>query len=72
VHHREVPVEDDHVVVDRLRLLQAGGPVGGQVDGERVTPQAADDHVRQLLVVLDHQHPHVSDASAGDADLTLC
>jgi hypothetical protein len=58
VDDREVAVQDDHVVVVDLGVDEPAGTVKGDVDGHPCGPQARGDGLRQLLVVLDHKHPH--------------
>ena len=55
---RQVPVEDDDVVVGPAGPVQCAVTVEGQVDGHVFAPQACRDRLGQLLVVLDHEYSH--------------
>jgi hypothetical protein len=58
VERGKVAVEHDHVVVVDQRARQAGLAVEGDVDRHPRVAQAGGDRSGQLLVVLDHKHPH--------------
>src|SRR5262249_47077402 len=58
VQGRQVPVEDDHVVVVDLGHFQAAGAVVGDVDGHPPPPQPARERAGELGFVLDDEHPH--------------
>ena len=57
---REVAIEHDHVVLVDERACQACLAVQSDVDGHPRLAQAGGDRLGQLLVVLDHKHPHRS------------
>jgi hypothetical protein len=57
---REIPVEDDDVVVDRGCALEGGRPVVNDIDGHARVAQALADAFRQRSVVLHDQHSHTA------------
>jgi hypothetical protein len=54
----EHQVEDDRVVLDRLRLPQALLAVAGEVDGHPLALEAAPEQPGHLRFVLEDQHAH--------------
>ena len=58
VDARQVAIEHEHVVAHDPGLGQRLLPVGGEVDGDPVAPQAAGDRVGQAQLVLGDQHTH--------------
>jgi len=61
----DVAVEDRDVVGVDAQQLKSGVAVGGDVGGDRLQAQAITDRVGHVGLVLDEQHAHGSDASAG-------
>ena len=57
-HAWQVPVERDHVVVVDLGVLKTGVSVQGGIHRHPFQAQPGGNRVRQLAVVLDHEHPH--------------
>ena len=55
---RKVAIEHDHLVVVQERARQAGLAVESDIDRHPRLAQAGSDGLCQLLVVLDHKHPH--------------
>jgi hypothetical protein len=58
VNLRQVAVEDHHVIRVHQSLLDRCGPVIGHVGGHALVVKTVRDVVRQLGLILDHQHPH--------------
>jgi hypothetical protein len=58
VHHRQVPVEHDHVVGGEAGLGQGGRAVVGDVHRQAGVAQSLGDLPGQRDVVFGHQHPH--------------
>ena len=58
VDARQVPVEDDHVIVVLEGALQSRGAVEGDVDRHLRPAQRRADDLGQFLVVFDHEHAH--------------
>ena len=54
----KVAVEHDHVVIVDQRARQTGLAVERDIDRHPRVAQAGGDRPGQLLVVLDHKHPH--------------
>ncbi len=57
---REHDVEEDRVVRRRHRHPERVLPAPGDVRGVALLAQAAGEQVRELLLVLDHEHAHGS------------
>jgi hypothetical protein len=60
MHSRQIPVEDDDVVVDHGRALEGGRAVVNDVDGHARIAQTLADAFRQRSVVLHDQHSHTA------------
>lgn len=60
VHEREVPVEDDHVVVVDADALQGGRTVVHDVDGHGLPAQSGGHRIGEQLLVLDDEYAHVA------------
>jgi hypothetical protein len=60
VHHRQVPVEHDHVVLVHAEAFERGVPVIDDVDGERLAPQPLGHGVREEPLVLHDQDAHAA------------
>ena len=58
VHHRQVAVEDDHVIRRPCGGLQRRPAVADSVDGHTRLTQPLSDPAGKRRMVLDHQHPH--------------
>ena len=56
----QIPVQHDHVVAVDQGALQPGVTVEGKVHRHLLTPKADANSLRELAVVLDHQHPHAT------------
>ena len=64
MHPWQVAVEHDHVVVVDERARQTGRSVERDIDGHAGLAQAERDRPGHLLVVLDHEHSHVHQATS--------
>ena len=62
---REVEVEADQVVGIHARLHERLVAGMGEVDRVALTPKPGRDRVRQVLFVLDDEHPHALASYAG-------
>ena len=57
---REIPVQDDDVVVDHGRALEGGCALVNHIDGHARIAQALADALRQRSVVFHDQHSHTA------------
>ena len=64
VHTRQVAVEHDHLVVIDERACESGGAIECDVHCHTRLPQSERDRLGHLLVVLDHEHPHLHQATS--------
>ena len=65
VRARQPPVEHHQVPRSVLQGMPAVVAVGGPLDGEALLAQASNQEVRDLLVVLDDQHPDTHQAPSS-------
>jgi hypothetical protein len=66
----QVEVEADHVVVMDPEALEGRSSIPRHIDGVALPAQAGRDRPRQVLLVLDHEDPHVALLVPGPSRVT--
>ena len=58
----QAAIDEQHLVPARQPRVQAGLPVGGDLDGEPLPGQQLVEQLRQPAIVLDHEDPRRQDS----------